>query len=145
MSSRTSSTPTDLSFPDLKGRSLVCPSGLNTSRSMVSRGLLWATAKASFIEIINRQRRLEVGHPLQYCDIAYRNIHYLRWHLGRTEEEHTKILRESKTLKEFSTDTSLKHLFANDQGIPLLEGTMLLRTFAELRPSDFPFLRPGSD
>ena len=39
------------------------------------------------------------------------------------------------------SDAALEHLFPIDEGLPCPEGTILLRAFAERRPSDFKFLR----
>jgi hypothetical protein len=41
------------------------------------------------------------------------------------------------------SDAALEHLFPVDEGLPCPEGTALLRTFAENRPSDFPCLKPS--
>jgi hypothetical protein len=40
-------------------------------------------------------------------------------------------------------DRKLEHLFPVAVGLPCPKGTALLRIFAENRPSDFAFLRPG--
>jgi hypothetical protein len=41
------------------------------------------------------------------------------------------------------SDAALEHLFPVDEGLPCPEGTALLRTFAENRPSDFAYLKPS--
>jgi hypothetical protein len=41
------------------------------------------------------------------------------------------------------SDVVLEHLFEIDEGLPCPTGTALLRQFAEIRPSDFTFLKPA--
>jgi hypothetical protein len=40
-------------------------------------------------------------------------------------------------------DVAMEKLFAVDEGLPCPAGTGLLRNFAEARPADFAFLKPG--